>query len=182
MNGTGFDQLSRMVGTTGAAGSRRQLLRGLGGAVLAGLVGVTVAEEAAAHNPLATEHPLTTDAQTAALVLADPERIGQVLRNLVGNAAKHTPPGTRITVRACSEGDRVRLEVADQGPGIHPDDLARIFAKFGRGRDSVGRGVSGVGLGLYLSRRIIQAHGADLTVSSPPEGGAVFAFSLPVAV
>jgi PAS domain S-box-containing protein len=140
-----------------------------------------LADAAAFARTVAAEHPLTTEAQTVARVLADPERIGQVLRNLVGNAAKHTPPGTAITVRARPEEDRVRIEVADAGPGIHPDDMRRIFAKFGRGRDATGSGVPGAGLGLYLSRRIIGAHGSELTVQSEPGAGAVFGFCLPVA-
>ena len=140
-----------------------------------------LADAAAWRRPRAGDHPLTTEAQTAAVVLADPDRIGQVLRNLVGNAAKHTPPGTPVAVRALPEGDRVRIEVADQGPGIHPDDVARIFAKFGRGRDATGGAVPGVGLGLYLSRRIVRAHGSDLTATRGSAGGAVFEFSLEVA-
>jgi signal transduction histidine kinase len=75
----------------------------------------------------------------------------------------------------------VHIAVADQGPGIHPDDVPRIFEKFGRGRDRWGRTVAGVGLGLYLSRRIVQAHGAELDVDSTPGLGAVFAFDLEVA-
>ncbi len=140
-----------------------------------------LADAASFARTVAADHPLTTEAQTVECVLADPDRLGQVLRNLVGNAAKHTPAGTPISVRAVPAEDRVRIEVADQGPGIHPDDLARIFRKFGRGRDTSGSGVPGVGLGLYLSRRIIRAHGSELTVHSEPGSGAVFSFSLGVA-
>jgi signal transduction histidine kinase len=140
-----------------------------------------LADAVAFAGTLAAEHPLTTEAQTIACVLADSERIGQVLRNLVGNAAKHTPPGTLITLRALPAEDRVRLEVADEGPGIAAEDLRRIFHKFERGRDATGNSVPGVGLGLYLSRRIIRAHGSELTVSSEPGAGAVFGFTLPVA-
>jgi signal transduction histidine kinase len=72
----------------------------------------------------------------------------------------------------------VRIEVADRGPGIHPDDAARIFEKFGRGRDGGGRNVAGTGLGLYLSKRILQAHGSELTLDTEPGGGSVFGFEL----
>jgi signal transduction histidine kinase len=68
--------------------------------------------------------------------------------------------------------------VADCGPGIHPDDVAFIFEKFGRGRDRYGRKVAGVGLGLYLSRRIVRAHGSDLTLDLVSESGSVFGFEL----
>ena len=67
------------------------------------------------------------------------------------------------------------------GYGIDAHDLARIFEKFGRGRDRSGRRVAGVGLGLYLSRRIMQAHGGDLAVASTPGEGSVFGFELEVA-
>jgi signal transduction histidine kinase len=113
-------------------------------------------------------------------VMADPERIGQVLRNLLSNAAKYSPEGSPIELRVMGKQGRVRLEVADRGPGIHPDDVARIFEKFGRGRDRDGRKTPGVGLGLYLSRRIVRGHGSELTVRTRPGGGSVFGFELAV--
>jgi signal transduction histidine kinase len=113
-------------------------------------------------------------------VLADPERIGQVLRNLLSNAAKYSPEGSPIELRVIGKRGRVRLEVADRGPGIHPDDVTRIFEKFGRGRDREGRKTPGVGLGLYLSRRIVRGHGSELTVRTRSGGGSVFGFELAV--
>jgi signal transduction histidine kinase len=111
-------------------------------------------------------------------VLADPERVGQVLRNLLSNAAKYSAEGAPIELHAIHKNGRIRIEVADRGPGIRPEDLARIFEKFGRGRDQEGHKVPGVGLGLYLSRRISQAHGTELTVETEPGRGSVFAFEL----
>jgi signal transduction histidine kinase len=112
-------------------------------------------------------------------VLADRDRIRLVLRNLLCNAAKYSPCGTRISLRAASASDgRVRIEVADRGPGIHPYDLEVIFEKFRRGQNGTGGRVSGAGLGLYVSRRIVRAHGSDLTVRSKPGAGSVFAFEL----
>jgi signal transduction histidine kinase len=73
----------------------------------------------------------------------------------------------------------VRIEVADSGPGIHPDDVDRIFEKFGRGRDAEGNRRPGVGLGLYLSRRIIEAHGGELRMRNSSDG-ATFWFELPM--
>lgn len=113
-------------------------------------------------------------------VWADRYRIGQVLRNLLTNAVKYSPEGTPIELRAVPDeaAGRVRIEVVDHGPGIHPDDLERIFEKFGRGRDQEGQKVAGLGLGLYLSRRILRAHGSDLVVEAAPGGGSVFSFDL----
>jgi len=114
-------------------------------------------------------------------VWADPERVGQVLRNLLSNAAKYSLQGEPIELRAKRIQQRIlRIEVADHGIGIRLDDQVRIFEKFGRGRDQEGRKVAGVGLGLYLSRRIIRSHGSELTVSSAPGEGSVFGFELEV--
>lgn len=145
---------------------------------------VLLADAAAFARTLPGDHPIGEAIAAAAMttrVLADPERVGQVLRNLLGNAAKHTPPGTPIELRAIREGDRLRLAVADAGPGIPAGDQERVFAKFGRGRDAEGRKTPGVGLGLYLSRRIVRAHGSELTVDAPAGGGTVFGFDLGVA-
>jgi signal transduction histidine kinase len=119
------------------------------------------------------------DLRAGEAVLADPERIGQVLRNLLSNAAKYSPEGTPIELRVVGKKGRVRLEVADRGPGIHPDEVRRIFEKFGRGRE--GQKMPGVGLGLYLSRRIVRSHGSELRVQTRPGGGSVFGFELAVA-
>ena len=130
-------------------------------------------------------HPLETvfegGLEGVERVWADPERIGQVLRNLLSNAAKYSPEGTPIELRTARKNGRVRIEVADHGPGIRSEDLRRIFEKFGRGPDREGRKVPGVGLGLYLSRRIVRAHGAELTVESEPGRGSVFGFELEAA-
>ncbi|HKH09986.1 MAG TPA: PAS domain S-box protein [Rubrobacter sp.] len=113
-------------------------------------------------------------------VWADRYRIGQVLRNLLANAVKYSPEGAPIGLRAVpgEAPGRLRIEVSDRGSGIHPDDLGRVFEKFGRGRSLEGKKVSGIGLGLYLSRRILRAHGSDLTVDARPGGGSVFGFEL----
>jgi signal transduction histidine kinase len=144
-------------------------------------VSALLADAAAFARALPGHHPLATTLTTHQWVWADPERIGQVLRNLLGNAAKFAPPGTPIELRAAPHEGRVRIAVADHGFGIHPDDVARIFEKFGRGRDPSGRKIVGVGLGLYLSRRIVRAHGGELSVDSTAGTGAVFAFDLEVA-
>jgi PAS domain S-box-containing protein len=126
------------------------------------------------------DHPFATRAEANGRVWADPYRIGQVLRNLLSNAAKYSPDGAPIEIRSSSGATpgRIRLEVADRGRGVHPDDFDVIFEKFGRGRDRSGREAYGVGLGLYLSRRILQAHGSELTLDPATKEGSVFGFEL----
>jgi signal transduction histidine kinase len=118
-------------------------------------------------------HPFVIENVADGQVRADPYRISQVLRNLLSNATKYSPDGAPVELRTMPRMNpgRVRIEVADQGVGIHPDDAARIFEKFGRGRDRSGQKVTGAGLGLYLSRRILRAHGSDLTLDADPGGG-----------
>jgi PAS domain S-box-containing protein len=140
-----------------------------------------MADATAYAKTLPKSHPITVDADDTvitAMVQADPERIGQVLRNLLVNAARHTPSGTPIALRARRAPGAIRIEVADGGPGISPTDLARIFEKYGRGADALDRQTPGAGLGLYLSRRIIWSHGSDLTVTSSPGQETTFAFRL----
>jgi signal transduction histidine kinase len=129
------------------------------------------------------EHPVGMYAGTVGpeeKVWADPERIEQVLRNLLSNAAKYSPDGAPVEVRVLRDQRFVRIEVADHGSGIHPDDSMRIFEKFGRGRDVKGHKVQGVGLGLYLSRGILRSHGSELEARSTPGEGSVFSFELEV--
>ena len=128
------------------------------------------------------DHPFTLEDGTdrTGHVLADPERILQVLRNLLGNAARYSPPGSPIILRARPDTARIWLEVTNEGPGIHPDDLKHIFTKFGRGRHDGRHKPAGLGLGLYLSHRIVEAHGGSLQVSSIPGSLTTFAFPLEV--
>jgi len=141
-------------------------------------VGALLAEAAAFARTLPGDHPVKTVIEARGQVWADPERIGQVLRNLLSNAATYSQPGTPIELRALSNGRRIRIEVADQGYGIPPEELERIFEKYHRGRHGRGQRAGGLGLGLYLSRRIVQAHGSDLTVRSQVGAGSVFSFEL----
>jgi len=140
-----------------------------------------VAASTAHNRNLPGCHPFLANALAEADVLADPERIGQVLRNLLNNAGKFSPNGSPIEVRAVQSGAVVRIEVVDHGPGIAPGDEDQIFEKYVQGRYKGNGGTTGVGLGLYLSRRIVQAHGSELVVKSTPGGGATFWFDLQVA-
>ncbi|HSP02406.1 MAG TPA: sensor histidine kinase [Acidimicrobiales bacterium] len=111
-------------------------------------------------------------------VVVDVDRIQQVLTNLLDNAAKVSPPNGTVTVRLRRDGDRATVSVSDQGPGLSSDLQDRVFDKFVRGRDT---SVSGTGLGLYITRQILEAHDGDITVETGEAGGATFAFTLPVA-
>jgi signal transduction histidine kinase len=144
-------------------------------------LGVLLGEAAAFATTLPGNHPVTTRLSGQERVRADPARLGQVLRNLLSNAAKYSADGKPIELRAHrTEEGRMRVEVVDQGYGIEPADLERIFEKFRRGRHPKGRKVAGVGLGLYATRRILQSHGSELMVQSTLGVGSVFAFELEV--
>jgi signal transduction histidine kinase/HAMP domain-containing protein len=110
-------------------------------------------------------------------VLADAERVGLIFDNLIGNAVRHSPRGGEVTVRAEPNGKEVRFEVSDHGEGIAPEYRERIFEKFFRVPGTKGEGI---GLGLYISREIVRAHGGEMGVQSEPGKGARFWFTLPV--
>lgn len=128
-----------------------------------------------------SDHDFRLETVPDVTVMADAGRISQVLGNLLGNAAKHTPPGTPVTLRARRDNDRVHIDVIDEGPGISNEDLEHIFTKFGRGRDATGQRLPGMGLGLYLSRGIVQDHGSTLFATSEPGHGTTFSFDLALA-
>lgn len=123
-------------------------------------------------------YELDIESSASGEVWADRRRVVQVLRNLLSNAVKYSPGPGGIQLRVTPEKNHVRFELADRGIGIHPDDRQRVFEKFGRGRDAAGQRMSGMGLGLYISRRVVRAHGGDLTLDSTPGEGSVFGFTL----
>src|SRR5580692_4219834 len=112
------------------------------------------------------------------LVDVDAALVTRALVNILENAAKHTPPGTRITISAGLETDAVRLVVDDNGPGLPPGPPEQLFAKFERGRSEAD--VGGAGLGLAICKAIIEAHGGRVTAAQRPGGGARFTLTLPV--
>jgi signal transduction histidine kinase len=109
-------------------------------------------------------------------VLADEDRIVQVLVSFTDNALKHSPVGTAVSLRAQTRGDRVWLGVSDQGPGIPPDEIDRVFERFYRA-DSA-RGGPGTGLGLAIAKEIVEAHGSRIEVDSTAGAGTTFGFEL----
>ncbi len=112
-------------------------------------------------------------------VLADAQRIREVLQNLLSNAVKYSPPATTITVGGWSEAQRVGVVVRDQGAGVPPEEQAHLFERFTRGKARQTQRSEGAGLGLYLCRAIIEQHGGKIWMENLPERGAAFYFTLP---
>lgn len=128
--------------------------------------------------PLLDEHPTRVDVDVDQRVEADPSLLQHVLENLLSNAARHTPPGTAVLVRARPTDGDVEVEVYDEGPGITPQDLPHVLERFYRAGEPTTRPSGGLGLGLALSQQIVEAHGRELTVTSELGIGTRFAFRL----
>ncbi len=113
------------------------------------------------------------------MVFADPDRITQVLINLIHNAVKFTPPNGKITVSAYQDGDHIVFFVRDTGVGIAQNDIARIFERFYKADRA--RAGGGTGLGLSIARHMIESHGGNIWAESEEQVGSTFYFTLPVA-
>ncbi len=113
-------------------------------------------------------------------VLADEERMREVFSNLIRNAVKYSPQGGTIWVGGRVNGDQVTVYVADEGIGIPVEEQERIFQRFYRVKSELSQSTKGAGLGLYLCRAIVEAHGGRIWVESTPGKGAIFAFTLPL--
>jgi signal transduction histidine kinase len=114
------------------------------------------------------------------ILVADPHRITQVLRNLLDNAVKYSSEGAVVVVRGEVREDEVVISVADQGMGIAPEHLNRLFEKFFRATSSLGRHVAGSGLGLPIARTIVESHGGRIWAESQVGQGSTFYFTLPL--
>ena len=123
---------------------------------------------------------LTTDIQGDAPVKADPERIGQVLRNLLANATNYTGAGGAVKVTLRRSDGYVRVRVEDTGAGIAEADLPYVFERFYRVDKSRSRSTGGVGLGLTIAKRMVEAHGGRIDVESVVGKGSTFSFTLPL--
>jgi two-component system OmpR family sensor kinase len=129
--------------------------------------------------PLYGEREFELDAVTGTLT-ADPDRLTQILRNIVRNAVSHTEQGDRITVTArAAAGGSLKISVSDTGPGIPADQLEAIFERFHRVERGRTRDRGGSGLGLAIARAIVEAHGGTITAQSDRGHGATFTVVLP---
>jgi signal transduction histidine kinase len=127
-----------------------------------------------------SKHQLTVDKPTRAIEAeVDPDRFQIVVRNLLSNAAKYSPPGAHIRVRVTGNGE-ARVAVTDEGIGISEEDQPRLFKRFVRIETKTTERVSGTGLGLWLSREIARMHDGDLTVESTLGRGSTFTLQLPL--
>jgi signal transduction histidine kinase len=143
-----------------------------------------IVEETALLKPqaLAKQQSIETELPAEPLfALADPARVGQVLLNLVGNAIKFTTDGGLIRIRAHMTDNGIRVDVCDSGPGIEASNMPRLFQKFYQVDPSTTREHGGAGLGLSISKALVEAHGGTIGVESEWGAGSTFWFTLPTA-
>ncbi len=112
------------------------------------------------------------------VIMGDETRLAQVLSNLISNAIKYSPDGGEIAIRGEIQPDQVVISVSDQGPGIDAEDIAHVFERFYRST-SAARNTKGTGLGLFLAKAVVDAHGGEIWVDPAPREGARVCFSLP---
>ena len=128
-----------------------------------------------------SSHSICLEADEECLMARmDVSLILQVLTNLIGNALKHTPPGTSVFITDRREGEKVIISVSDNGPGISDEDMPHIFELFYSGKKSSADSGRSLGLGLNLCQSIVQAHGENLSVKNNAEGGVTFYFGLKI--
>ncbi|MBI4507298.1 MAG: hypothetical protein HY691_17345, partial [Chloroflexi bacterium] len=133
--------------------------------------------------PRLTQHRLLAELPARALIVhADPERLTQVLMNLVSNAIKYSPSGGDIHISARVEGERLVVSVRDQGLGLPAGAMARLFEQFYRVEEHRQHGIEGTGLGLAICRQIVEEMGGRIWAESPGLGhGSTFSFTVPLA-
>jgi signal transduction histidine kinase len=115
------------------------------------------------------------------VIQGDAHRIERVVMNLLSNAVKYSPPDAPVTLQVQKEDSQAVMTVSDQGPGIAKDDLQVLFQPFGRGRSAAAL-AEGTGMGLYVVKQIVEAHGGRIDVQSELGHGATFRVRLPLAV
>jgi PAS domain S-box-containing protein len=135
----------------------------------------------AATQPQSAQHQIVCSMPAQLIASVDAKRIEQVLRNLLINAIKYSPNGGTIAVEGCREENYILMQVSDQGIGIPPTQLERVFERFYRTAGDLAIRVGGLGLGLAICRGIVEAHGGKIWVTSTVNRGSTFYFTLPIA-
>lgn len=146
-------------------------------------ISVLVQEVAEANRPLAArkEQSITVEAPPDHAAMCDSDRIRDAIDNLVSNAIKYSPIGGAIDLLVAREQDGIVVQVRDQGAGLSPEDISRLFGRFQRLSAKPTAGETSTGLGLSIVKRIVDLHGGRITVESPGPGqGATFKMTLPV--
>jgi two-component system OmpR family sensor kinase len=141
-----------------------------------GAVATDLADEARMLHP---DRPVELRVEGETIVTGDELRLRQAVGNLLNNARAHTPDGTAVTVAVTGNDEIVTVEVTDNGPGIHAEDLPRVFERFYRADPSRSRASGGSGLGLSIVASIAEAHGGEAAVTSEAGQGATFTLSIP---
>ena len=129
--------------------------------------------------PLLGPRSYSVESSVKGTLDADPDRLAQVVRNVVANAVRHTPPDGHIDVSIGSSDGEAVFAISDDGAGIEPERLARIFDRFYRTDEGRGREQGGSGLGLAIARAIVEAHGGSIAAESQPGEGATIRFRIP---
>jgi PAS domain S-box-containing protein len=151
------------------------------GPVELGALAHRVAMQYAEHRSSARDRITVRGADDGAIVLADPDRLEQVLTNLIDNSLKYSPPTSKIEIISSHDADHARVVVADHGIGVAPENLEAIFQPFGRAEEAEARGVPGLGLGLYICRSIIERLGGSIWAESGgPNTGLAVVVQMPV--
>lgn len=130
------------------------------------------------QRPLLQDHTFDIDIpSTVAVIIADEDKLEQILFNLVNNAIKYSPQGGLVRIQARRREGAVEISVQDQGIGIPPEQIPHLFQRYHR--TDASRRIKGIGIGLYLVRHLVEAHGGQIRASSTPGKGTLFTFSLP---
>jgi len=138
--------------------------------------------EAAQPRAKAASVTLQLEADDTTTLRGDPDRLGQIIDNLLTNAIKFTPPGGVVDVRVISNTDAVSIEVSDTGVGIPVGEQGQLFTRFFRASTATSRAIPGIGLGLTIVKAIVDAHRGTVTVTSIEGNGTTFRIYLPRSV